>query len=143
MPECPAEGCEYSGVVQSVAAHYSGKRDDVHSGGYHDAKALLEGSYDPTQEDMPGEFDPGGSQTEDPEPDGGSSELDFPENPDATDDPEPETEPSRSRCPECGSGNYASTELTLQNISGLSEKAKRALESHEYHCHDCGEVFDL
>lgn len=142
MPECPADGCDYSGVVKSVAAHYSGKQDPEHSGGYHDAKAMIEGRYDPTQEDMPGEFDPGGSQTQDPESDGGSSELDFPENPNAS-DPEPETEPSRSRCPECGSGNYASTELALEKVPNLSDRAKRALESHEYHCHDCGEVFDL
>lgn len=146
MPECPADGCDYTGVVQSVAAHYSGKRDDAHSGGYHDAKALLEGRYDPTQEDMPGQFDPSGSQTDDPEPepepDGGSGELDFPENPDAS-DPEPEPEPSRSRCPECGSGNYASTDLALQKIPNLSDRAKQALKEHEFHCHDCGEVFDL
>jgi len=133
MPECPADGCDYSGVVKSVAAHYSGKQDPEHSGGYHDAKAQLDEVIDRS----------GGSQETDPEPDGGSNELEFPENPDATDDPEPETKPSRSRCPDCGSGNYASTELTLQNISGLSERARRALESHEYHCHDCGEVFDL
>ena len=129
MPTCPADGCDYSGVQQSVAAHYSGKRDDAHSGGYHDAKAMMDSDS--------------GSQDTDPEPDGGNNELDFPENPNATDDPEPETEPSRSRCPECGSGNFASSDLTLQNIPGLSERAKRALQEHEYHCHDCGEVFDL
>lgn len=133
MPECPADGCEYSGVVQSVAAHYSGKRDDAHSGGYHDAKAQIDSSA--------------GSQTEtsidpDPEPDGGSDDLDFPENPDAS-DPDPEPEPSRSRCSECGSSNYASADLALQKIPNLSDRAKRALKAHEYHCHDCGEVFDL
>ena len=134
MPECPADGCDYTGVVQSVAAHYSGKRDDAHSGGYHDAKAQLDEAIDRN----------GGSQTEDPEPDGGSSELDFPENPDASDpDPEPEPEPSRSRCPECGSSNYASTDLALEKIPNLSDRARNALETHAYHCHNCGEVFDL
>jgi hypothetical protein len=147
VPECPVEGCNYTGVPRSVAAHYSGKQDDDHSGGYHDAKAMIEGRYDATQEDMPGGFDPGGSQTKtlsDPEDDGGSSELDFPENPDASDpDPEPETETSRSRCPECGSGNFASSDLALEKVPNLSERAKKALKAHDYHCHDCGEVFDL
>lgn len=135
MPECPADGCEYNGEIESVAGHYGGKQDTEHAGSYQTAMNILQTNDS--------NINSGGSQNEDPEPDGGSNELDFPENPDATDDPEPETEPSRSRCPECGSGNYASSDLSLQNISGLSEKAKRALQEHEYHCHDCGEVFNL
>lgn len=40
--ECPAKGCEYSGALRSVAAHYSGKRDDLHGGGYYSAVTMLE-----------------------------------------------------------------------------------------------------
>lgn len=131
MPTCPADDCDYSGVVKSVCAHYSGKQDDAHTGGYHDAKAKLDDVIDRD----------GGSQN-DPEPDGGSNdELDFPENPDNDTDPDPE--PSRSRCPECGSGNYASSSMTLEKVPNLSDGSKRSLKAHDYHCHDCGEVFDL
>ena len=39
---CPADGCEYSGVPKSVAAHYSGSQNDVHKGGYQVAIQKLE-----------------------------------------------------------------------------------------------------
>ena len=40
--ECPASGCEYTGVRTSVLAHYSGKQDDVHKGGYLKAQERME-----------------------------------------------------------------------------------------------------
>jgi len=40
--QCPTDGCDFEGPKQSVKAHYSGKPDDAHPGGYHDAKTLLE-----------------------------------------------------------------------------------------------------
>lgn len=43
MVDCPAEGCEYSGPRQSVVAHYSGKRDAEHEGGYSKAEELVSG----------------------------------------------------------------------------------------------------
>lgn len=40
---CPVEGCEYSGVLNSVASHYSGKKPDTaHEGGFEKARLLLE-----------------------------------------------------------------------------------------------------
>jgi len=38
---CPVEECEYDGLRQSVVAHYSGKHDDAHSGGYHVAREVV------------------------------------------------------------------------------------------------------
>lgn len=39
---CPAEGCEYSGTENSVAAHYSGTRKQPdHAGGYEKAKQRM------------------------------------------------------------------------------------------------------
>ena len=75
----------------------------------------------------------------------GRRDLEFPENSSASIDsePEPDPEPERIGCPSCGSGNFASSELTLSTIPDLSERARSALEAHTYHCHDCGEVFDL
>jgi len=144
MPTCPICGSRHDsegGVAQHMFMQDKSNPDGDH---YHiesksDAYQAL--SQDNDSDD--GVTTADNDAQNDPEPDGGNNELDFPENPNATDDPEPETEPSRSRCPECGSGNFASSDLTLQNIPGLSERAKRALQEHEYHCHDCGEVFDL
>jgi len=78
-----------------------------------------------------------GSQND---PSGG--DLEFPESPGSS-DPDPDPEPKRTSCPECGSGNFASSELTLSTIPDLSDRARAALSSHGWHCHDCGEVFDL
>lgn len=50
---CPVDGCEYEGVPNSVAAHYSGKGDDAHQGGYEKAKSLLEQSSKTDQEAEP------------------------------------------------------------------------------------------
>jgi hypothetical protein len=44
--ECPADGCDYTGVKRSVASHYSGKRDDRHSGGFATAKLKLDDASD-------------------------------------------------------------------------------------------------
>lgn len=40
---CPVDGCDYGPrPVKSVASHYSGKKDDAHSGGYEKAMSMLE-----------------------------------------------------------------------------------------------------
>jgi len=43
MVDCPADGCDYSGPKSSVLGHYSGKRDDAHTGGYLEAKEMIDG----------------------------------------------------------------------------------------------------
>lgn len=44
--ECPADGCTFDGARESVLGHYSGKQDEAHSGGYQDAKQMLDDSAD-------------------------------------------------------------------------------------------------
>jgi len=127
--ECPADGCDYSGELGSVCGHFGGKQDPEHKGSYQTAKAMLEASA---------EASGGGSQETQSDRD-----LEFPENNSSSGDPEPVTEPDRIGCPSCGSRNFASSELTLSAIPDLSDRARSALEAHTYHCHDCGEVFDL
>ena len=125
--DCPADGCDYSGEIGSVCGHFGGKQDPEHKGSYQTAKAMLEASA---------EASGGGSQETQ-----SGGDLEFPEN-DSSGDPKPEEEPDRIGCPSCGSGNFASSELTLSTIPDLSDRARSALEAHTYHCHDCGEVFD-
>lgn len=63
MYTCPVDGCDYSGVRRSVASHYSGKRDDKHSGGYEKANALLS------------DAEPTGTVTDTDKPDTGGSDT--------------------------------------------------------------------
>lgn len=51
LETCPAEGCDYDGLPNSVCAHYSGKSDDAHEGGYERAQTLLDGPDDEQQSD--------------------------------------------------------------------------------------------
>lgn len=125
--ECPADGCDYQGELGSVCGHFGGKQDPEHKGSYQTAKAMLEASA---------EASGAGSQET-------QSDLEFPENDSSSGDPKPEPEPDRIGCPSCGSRNFANSELTLSTIPDLSDRARSALEAHTYHCHDCGEVFDL
>lgn len=51
--DCPADECDERGPRKSIMAHYSGKQDDAHDGGYQRAKQLLEQSQQsgqPSQE---------------------------------------------------------------------------------------------
>ena len=114
-----------------IAMHYlnSGSHSDISE--FANAESLAEDSKQDTS-------DTSNSNPSEPN----SNDLDFPGNPDVS-DPDPEPEPSRSRCPECGSSTYGSTDLALEKIPNLSDRARNALETHAYHCHDCGEVFDL
>lgn len=124
---CPADGCDYEGVRKSVCAHYSGKGDDTHKGGYERAKALL-GS----------EGDSGGSQEAQSKakPSGGSSSSG--ENP-AFSSPKADTSKSsgsssESGCPECGSDRFA---LVSDHTDMIPE------EYHDYEkiCADCKELY--
>jgi len=127
MYQCPANGCDYEGVRNSVASHYSGKTDDAHQGGYEKAQTMLDDQAPIGQAE-------GGSVDEEPD-DGGSddggdtggSELQFPENPDADED--------NDGCPECGrplSPVPADVEFTTQDgRHGITEGT-------EQHCERCG-----
>lgn len=134
--ECPVEGCEYTGLKNAVASHYSGKKDDAHSGGYEHAKNLLKenGPTDSTAEtsdtDESGDPDPPDATKTD-----GGAELEFPENPDADSkngDP--------SGCPDCGEEDWHdATEVLRAGDYGPEET--QALHSHERVCAECGEVY--
>jgi hypothetical protein len=41
MYECPADGCDYTGPIDSVCGHFSGCKDDGHLGHYESARAHL------------------------------------------------------------------------------------------------------
>jgi len=71
----------------------------------------------------------------------------FPENPDAdtSSDPTPEDDPSDDPdgCPSCGSSTIADADRTLSEVPNLRDRHRTALKTHDKHCLDCGEVFDL
>lgn len=118
---CPAEGCDYEGAKKSVGAHYSGKQDDDHEGGYLRAQELLEDA-DPSGEVTVDESPKPDDSTHDPagdDPVMGSGpsfeeeDTDVEELPcghetfDPSEAPEP---PFRVSCGECGEG-WTVTEL--------------------------------
>jgi len=130
---CPADGCDYEGLPSSVLAHYSGKRDPPHEGGYNRARTLLDAD--------------GSNKEPEPEPepataDGG--ELSFPANPEPPAEPEPEPA-AEPECPGCGAtgGEVVETSETIDVLGDrLKERHVRALRRHDLHCTACGEVFD-
>jgi len=119
--ECPADGCDYDGLKRSVASHYSGKKDDTHSGGYEHAKTLLDDA-DPVGEEA------GHDTDETTETSGG---LSFPENPDADDD---------GVCPDCGGEDWYDATKLLR-AGDYDGEAAQALRDHERVCVDCREVY--
>jgi len=63
MYDCPADGCDYSGPVDSVCGHYSGRKDGDHIGHYETARAhLVDG--DPLPEPDAGDGEQGDDGTE-------------------------------------------------------------------------------
>ena len=136
---CPADGCDYEGVRSSVLAHYSGKRDPAHDGGYNRARTLI-GADGSNKEPEP-EPEPAAE----PEPataDGG--DLSFPVNPDREPEPKPDPEPTAEpECPGCGATAVVETSETLDVLGDrLKKRHVRALRRHDLHCTACGEVFD-
>lgn len=79
---CPAEGCDYDGMRSSVVAHYSGKQDDAHAGGYYAARDLVDGG-DPEPEAKP-EAKP----NDGPNPTFGAADPTRDPDPDVDDDPD-------------------------------------------------------
>ena len=166
---CPADGCDYEGVRSSVLAHYSGKRDPAHDGGYNRARTLIgvdgsnkepEPEPEPAAEPEPATADGGDlsfpenpDREPEPEPaaepepataDGG--ELSFPENPDREPEPKPDPEPTAE--PECPGGGATGAQVveTSETLDVLGDRLKdrhvRALRRHDLHCTACGEVFN-
>ena len=120
MYTCPAEGCDYEGVKNSVASHYSGKTDEDHRGGYERAQTMIEdqGPDDQVEEESGDD----GSDT------GGSSPgdgLQFPENPDA----------DEGGCPDCG----GRMDLAPGGVKFTTEDGRTGVtEGDELYCSDCG-----
>jgi len=116
---CPAEGCEYSGAKSSVLGHYSGMRDDAHTGGYRRAKEIIdetagEGEFIDEEEsedvdepepdsttDTQGGSDPimGGGDTSDV---GSSEDIDLPCGHESYDPGEAPDPPFGIECSTCG-----------------------------------------
>lgn len=134
MPQCPADGCDYTGGEHSVAGHYSGKRDDKHSGGYERAIMKMENETKPdeTKSNSDGSEsaengDNSGSNGENsdtvgeglgiPDSEGGGSGGDLPES-----------------CPDCGGDLHELPEGTAFRLdngqSGLTDEGDAA-------CVDC------
>jgi hypothetical protein len=96
---CPAEGCEYTGLPSSVLAHYSGKQDDQHVGGYFKAQQKIAGA------------EPAGGADAEPEagPEAGSKPAENPimgdanpkGPPNATDDSAGDRGERPDGCPDC------------------------------------------
>lgn len=155
MHQCPADGCDYEGLFHPVCAHYSGKRDAPHSGGFEKAKNLLENgeaNLAETSSETSFEGDPQpSSETKSSEPSSGN--LAFPSNPDQ--DPTGEGgASSRSggssssddvSCPGCGETEelYAATAVLRSPLRGkLATEHVELLRESDAMCMACGGVFD-
>lgn len=136
---CPADGCEYSGLKDSVLGHYSGKQDDAHSGGYADAKRALNkadgGASADGQESTDSTSTQGGATTPSfPSADGGDSQ--------SSDSGAPE-------CPGCGSNDEVYTADSVlkmyQRHAGveLTPEHRKALREADAGCVGCGTAFTV
>lgn len=145
--QCPVEDCDYSGLPDSVAGHYSGKRDDAHKGTYREVLKRLETDL----ESQDGSKDEGGSNP--PAENAGmtpseaastatqTERVEFPENPDAADDvdevDEVEDEPT---CPDCGSNYYALVEDHADELRANGDEWVMD-DGYTHICAECTEVY--
>jgi len=116
---CPADGCPYAGPRGSVVAHYSGKPDDDHPGGYSEAQSRVPGEGD----------DSGGSAGDDAGGPGGK--LSFP----VADGSDPDG------CPDCGEDDWYDADDVLDAGDYTGEQAELLRQSDRV-CPNCGEVYD-
>lgn len=140
--KCPAEGCEYTGLKNSVAAHYSGtKKDDAHKGGYEKAKTLME-----PVSDSEGGGDSAESDDEAPElapsefPDSGGSDGAESNNSSGGD-----LDDGLS-CPGCGeTEELYEAEAVLRDVPDehITPNHRGLLKRSDAVCGNCGGVFDL
>lgn len=96
---CPAEGCDYSGLPSSVLAHYSGKQDDVHAGGYLKAQQRIAGAEPAGGSDAEPEAGPEAGSKPDENPIMGDADPDGPQN---GGEPVEAGGGTPDGCPDCG-----------------------------------------
>lgn len=137
---CPADGCEYEGLHGSVCAHYSGKKDENHSGGYEKAKGLIAQQGDGeaadrsadrqktaanvTAANFPGDRDEAGGSGQ-----GDSGDLD-----------------SGLSCPRCNEKEELyEAGAVLRDVPDkeLTGEYRELLEGSDAVCGTCGGVFDV
>jgi len=129
--ECPADGCEYTGLKDSVLGHYSGKQDDSHNGGYAYARQQLEGGSNDSEKSQDGNSGKGGTTTPQfPTADGGSGAEGY-------------------ACPECDSKSdvyTADSVLTMyqrKSAVQLAPEHRKALREADAGCVGCGTAFTV
>lgn len=152
--ECPVDDCDYSGLPESVAGHYSGKRDKAHQGTFPNILKELK-RRQAVKESGDGSGDEGGSNppAEDAEmtpskaaatatTDGGASNasaVEFPENPDADDDDVDDVE-DEPTCPDCGSNYYALVEDHADELRANGDEWVMD-DGYTHICAECTEVY--
>lgn len=131
--ECPVEGCDYSGLRDSVLGHYSGSRDGNHSGGYFVAEQRVPRQTDSQDQEQSSTSESNPIMTQ---PTSQESETEKPDEVSETKNTNQESEPV---CPEC-SGEvvdftaYDSGEYHNVNGSDLFVRG-------DYVCTECGGWF--
>jgi hypothetical protein len=122
MVECPADGCDYTGLAESVKGHYSGKQDGEHSGGWDTAEDLLDETE--TESDS---TDSGGSSTE-------ANSPTFPEaEGNRSEDPQTVAE-TVDMCPECESGTQ---DIPAGTVAKTDNHGRVRTEAGDRYCADC------
>jgi len=121
--ECPVDGCEYTGVKSSVQAHYSGKQDEQHAGGYERARMIIDGQAEPA--------DPTPSDTDET-----PSEPDTPDTSDSPVHDHPPVESGQSggtnaACPHCG-----------DSLGVTEAQARELIDQGKDTCGNCGKTID-
>jgi len=129
---CPANGCDYSGLKQSVLGHYSGTKDGSHPGGWHKAQDLLEGT--PASDSETETATETRETTSGDNPTFGTS--------DPVNEPEPDTNTSESgtdsdpSCRDCGSELYDFRQFTAGEYHAVN--GTQVFVRGDYQCANCG-----
>lgn len=137
---CPANGCDYEGLHGSVCAHYSGKKDDSHNGGYEKAKGLIERQDDRDTADRSAQRQ---------ETAGNVSAANFPGDRDDTGDSgqgESGDLDTGLSCPGCGeSEELYEADAVLRDVPDreLDGEYEALLRDSDAVCGSCGGVFDV
>lgn len=137
--ECPADGCDYEGVRESVLGHYSGKPDERHDGGYHDAKQQLADSQETQTPDPDDASEPNPA---DGDENGNEPHRTTPNSDPVLGDDPPDVSTPTSTCPDCGSHDHFDPKQILRGDYQLDDDEQTLLREHDHVCADCGEVFD-
>jgi len=135
---CPADGCDYTGLKQSVLGHYSGTKDGKHPGGWHKAQDLLEGTPASDSETKPTETSTEPTDTTSGENPtfGNADPVNEPEPARDTTERETDTSDSDPSCLKC--------ESELYDFRQYSNGEYAIVNGHEvfirgdYQCSNCG-----